>query len=151
MYVYISATLYVYCYFCYNHLFLKTVPSFHIIFSQMFLVLLGKSLIQKRFTASIPLLSHFGLFWGLILVVLHYLFRAAKPILMKVCITPKCLLHCFSKCNCKCFSEQVLLSWRPFWGIFWSALCYFSLFLENCLVSYEILHTFLHYIFLIKL
>ena len=40
--------------------------------------------------------------------------------------------------NC---SEQVLFSWRPF-GYFLSALWYFSLFLENCLVSYEILHIF---------
>ena len=40
-----------YCYFHYVYLFLgnlKTVQSFHIVFSRMFLVLLGQSLIQKK-------------------------------------------------------------------------------------------------------
>ena len=65
--------------------FLQTFKSFNILFRQMLLVSLRQSLIQKNFIVQIPLLSHFGLFWLLILVEFFYLLTAVKPFLTKVC------------------------------------------------------------------
>ena len=47
-YIYLSIYLSMYVHFLYIH-FSKTVQSFPFIYSQMFLVLLGQSLIQKSF------------------------------------------------------------------------------------------------------
>ena len=85
-------------------------------------VLLGQYF-KKSFTAKTSAES----FWvipGLILVEFLYTFRAVKLFLLKVfldvfLITP--MLTALKK-----NPQQVLLFWRPFWGIF---LVYFGVFL----------------------
>ena len=88
--------------------FLKTVQSFHMIFLQMLLILLGQSLIQKKLHSLKTSAESFWVILRLILVVFFYLLRAAKPFLIKVpkdaiCISP-------TLTALKNFSQQVLLS-----------------------------------------
>ena len=73
----------------YVHLyFLKTVQSFPIIFSQMFLVLFGQLLIQKSFTDSRPFAESFwGSFWWCSSIYSELL----KPFFIKVCKDVFCI------------------------------------------------------------
>ena len=77
---------------------------------------------------------------GLILVEFLYLLRTSKPFHIKVykdifCISS--MLNALTK-----FSQQVLLYWRSFWGIFWS-LCFFLHFLRIVWFLMKFRHIFL--------
>ena len=65
--------------------FLKIVIFFHIIFLQIFLVLLRQSLIQKKLHSLNIFAESFWVVLGLILVVFLCLLRAVKPFLIKFC------------------------------------------------------------------
>ena len=78
-------------------------------------------------------------FFGLILRVLLYLSKAVKPFFIKVCWHVFCIDETLA--TLKIFSQQVLLSWRPFWGYF---LVCFELFFSISWRTLGFLWNFAH-------
>ena len=126
LYTYIPAN-FMYHYFHYVNLFLENSLIFsHYFFPDVFgitwAITYSKKLHNLKTSAEL-----FWVIFGLILMEFLYVIRAVKPSLKKVCKNVFCIIPMLTALK-RC-SQQVLLPWRPFWGIFWSAFWYFvSLF-----------------------
>ena len=105
--------------------FLKTVQSFHIIFSQKFFILLGQSFIQKNRKVSA---ESFWVILGLILLVFLYLLRVVKPFLIKVCKNVFCITPILTVLNIFCKSFSPGSHFRVFFGL---SCCIFLYFLRT--------------------
>ena len=118
-------------------LFLKTVRSFHVkCFTDVFGITL--TIIYSK---TEPFSVFLELNWSSIWCTFFHFWKSAPFFLIMVYIDVCCITPMVTALN-GFLSQHSLLCWGLFLGILGIALGYFSLFLENCLFSYELLHKY---------